>query len=636
MSDPVIPKSGRNKVDVFNTPDRLAKRKELLDKYRDKQTGQQLPVPPWELLYKNEFEEKKKRALKDPWEFLDLIHFIGGKTQFSPFHRALLNAITHKEYPRRLVLAPRGHLKSTVGSVLFTLWRIYCNPDVRILVGCATKELATGFVRQVKQFLEDPTLQEWVWNSRPHIEGPLIPVLDRLDSKRSRQTIRLTEAENSEEYTEAADKKVMWRSNAVQVVRPSKFKEPTVYACSVGMSVTGWHFDICIFDDIVTYDNSDTPHKARKILSWTHDIESVLNPYNKKTRLGGEMIVLGTPYYEWDYYSHLLGIAYKDNPDEYSDYLESLEFDPIYVMWRDIYGVGVTGVWNPEKYREDTKYTPKEEKYMCPNLFNEHLERKLRSRLGVRRFSSQYLVKHFDSTQAVLNIYDIQTIPTQAITWDTTNRFIKINVPPIVLDSEEIHWSTRQSEAEVVEVPLFLCVDPAVSLSETADYTAIAVGGKDKYGRLFVVDLVYGRFSVSQMADKIQELVTRWRLGFITLETSGQQLAIKSAIADKWRQIGFICPIREDRPTGNKKERLVATLEPLLTGRRLYLTSHLLASQELRNEFLGFPTEGVRDDILDAIEKLYRVSLSPVGSDTSYNRRYRQRVTINSKYGGYR
>src|SRR5512141_1086420 len=180
-----------------------------MPKRRTKSIREERVIPPY---------NQKVRALFDFWEFVDLIQFRGGKKAFAQCHYELITwADTHGK-DRELILMPRGHLKSTIMSVARKLWRIYQNPNVRIYVGTSTRFLATAFVRQIKQYLEDPFLQEYVWNDRPHIDGRLVPLMDR--TSRSRR--------NDLGDTEAADKKVVWRADAIQVVRSDIMSEPTV------------------------------------------------------------------------------------------------------------------------------------------------------------------------------------------------------------------------------------------------------------------------------------------------------------------------------------------------------------------------------------------------------------------------
>jgi len=80
-------------------------------------------------------------AFYDMWTFFDLIGFQGGRSNFGAVHEELVEFITspqyegYEDYRRRVVLMPRGHLKSTIGSVGYALWRIFRNPNIRIIVG---------------------------------------------------------------------------------------------------------------------------------------------------------------------------------------------------------------------------------------------------------------------------------------------------------------------------------------------------------------------------------------------------------------------------------------------------------------------------------------------------------------------
>ena len=81
----------------------------------------------------------------------------------------------------------RGHLKTTVSSVLRILHTLYVNPNVRIFIGCLPKSLSNSIMREVQAFLLDEWNQENVWNNRLHIEGRLIPVMDKLGKQRRYQ-----------------------------------------------------------------------------------------------------------------------------------------------------------------------------------------------------------------------------------------------------------------------------------------------------------------------------------------------------------------------------------------------------------------------------------------------------------------
>ncbi len=181
----------------------------------------------------------KIRSLYDAWSFLDLINFHGGTSQFDECHwqfmlclqapqmhqdGLLVGELYDKWYeitggefvtppPGRLLKFPRGHYKSTL-TIGWVLQRIYRNPNITLLYSTNIRELSQGFIRELRSYFEDEQLQETVWNARPHIQGPLIPILDAA----SRRT----------QNTEAQDKKVVWSINQLQMNRSAKRKEPTV------------------------------------------------------------------------------------------------------------------------------------------------------------------------------------------------------------------------------------------------------------------------------------------------------------------------------------------------------------------------------------------------------------------------
>jgi hypothetical protein len=262
------------------------------------------------------------KAYNDIWHFADIINFRGGSRKFGNVHRELAEFLTapqvleSEENRRRLILMPRGHLKSTVSSVLYSLWRIYRNPNIRILVGTNIKRLGRGFIRELRQYFENSELQQKVWNKRPHVAGNLVPAISAAD-RRKRNSQRNNDFTGEEDINFADDTKLIWSMEALQVLRTEILKEPTVMIASVGTTVTGDHYDLLILDDVVDFDNSATENKADAILDWTRDLESVLDPRQKvefdigpNTRLvdyvGDEAVILGTRYFEWDYYQYLI------------------------------------------------------------------------------------------------------------------------------------------------------------------------------------------------------------------------------------------------------------------------------------------------------------------------------------------
>jgi predicted phage terminase large subunit-like protein len=588
-------------------------------------------VPLYKQLTDNALGRLKHAALTDLPSFAALINFQDGLWNFDEVHFELMQLVSMTD-ERRLVLMPRGHLKSTICSTLYVMWRIYQNPNIRILVGSATKELATGFVREVMQYFEDPELQQYVWNVRPHYDGALVPDLDRSGSSRKRNdNAALDDSVFGGEITANAvttdGRKVIWRSNALQVNRTDIMKEPTLYATSVGVMVTGQHYDLVIFDDIVTFRNSDSLLKANKIYSWVMDIESVINTRGAKGHpdLGGESVILGTFYYKWDFYNKLLGND-LENEEDIEEYLETLADDPLYIIFRDILGNGCKPrQYNPSSPEEigQIEDITGNTGYMCPRLMNAKLERKMRRRLGLRRFMSQYFNKIISDEGTILD-------------WEKLKY-----VQPLQVTREQgmiaVSWYENLVLKEKAYIKPILVVDPAASLSEKADFTVILVGGKDYTGRVFLLDVTYGHFTVNRMAAEMKQMLQKWQLTAAYVETAAFQKSLIYSIKDAWAQDNFNAAIIEDRPTGDKKMNIQNTIEPLLESQRLHLMNWMAVKKALRIQFDGFPQEGIRDDFPDAVQKLVKYSRAiPPQVIDKKKRGVRDKTKVNSKYGGVR
>lgn len=551
----------------------------------------------------------KTKALHDIKVFAELIKFHGGWSKFGLVHKKLVGFVTAPQTAkpcttltrgkeklvynnRRVVLMPRGHLKSTVCSVLYVLWRIYRNPNIRILVGCNKLELSQAFIRELRQYLEDPELQLRVWNARPHIQGKLVPEMDAAGRKR-----RAKKSEDDD--TEAEDKKVIWTLAAIQVLRDEKLREPTVLATSVGTRVTGQHYDLLILDDVVDFDNVSTPQKVSKTFEWCQDMESVLDPpreiaYGKvgntvlKEKIGDEVVVLGTRYDIEDYYASLIAN------------LKEWEYK---LFTKNIYRNGV-----------DSRAG-----YIWPEKFNDEYVRKLRARTTARRWASQYLNTIISDEESILKLDKVRYYASRNV--EKKGHLVEIRL-------------AEEKTTRVIRP--FLVVDPAVSQKDTADNTVLTVGGMDENGDLFVLQTMIGKFTPAQTVENIFTLCKTWGLNSVSVETNGVGAHLPYSIREQFKNYFpiVIREIRHGRESGAKKERLESQLQPLFENQKLFLPDFLANHEVVNNEIMFFPRETAKDDFLDTLFMLCEVCIKTPrnfkGTNTKPKRAY------NSKYGGSR
>jgi len=516
------------------------------------------------------------RALTDMTAFAELLKFHGGWDNFSECHEDLAVFLTspqlnsecqHKlafegdEYGaclRRLVLMPRGHLKSTVGTVLYSLWRIYRNPEIRILVSCNLQPLAYSFIRELRSYLENPELQS-VWNNRPHIKGNLIPAIQKK-----------TNARNFNQDTDAEDRKVIWNNVALQVVRDGRYKEPTVFATSVGTTITGMHFDLIILDDLVDFKNIESEQKKAQVEEWIADVESVINPPRLvqvdsgelviNDILGGEVIINGTRYAVDDYYGQVI-----DKQQELGYHVHS----------RNIYRNGKDAT----------------DGYLWQERYNERIVASLQARLSPRRFSSQYLNTVYSKDSHLFATEAIQVLPDSSVF--TSNGKMCVRLP--------------NNRIEILS-PI-IALDPAFSTSKTGDDCGIAVGGKFRDGTLLVIDAHVERMAAAEVVQKVQEFALKYNTLRVFSEANGVGQLVPDLFKPESSYVNgraiIMCTHYEQRP---KESKIQGVLElPINTG-KIIVCERIRTQEKLWKQMSNYP--GVRhDDFLDALVTLYERSL---------------------------
>lgn len=533
--------------------------------------------------------DEKLQALWDYWKFIDIINFHGGSAAFGQCHRDMVAWVedNYEVYDNTLVLVPRGHLKSTLLTVGRALWRIYQVPDIRLFVGTATRPLATAFVREIRTYFEDPWLMEHVWNSRPHYEGNLIPDMERTKYRR--------------ENTDASDKKVIWSSHAIQVIRPTILKEPTLTVGSVGTIPTGFHFDEMYLDDVVNYDNINTPDKRERLETWVNDLVCVLDPkYEyaeyverlpdkaiKYATLGGRFNVVGTRYDINDWYGSII-----DNHQN--------------ISW---------GVYQRNIYKNGKDNS---EGYLWHEMWDEELERTKRTQMTAQRFASQYLNAIIAPGSSILDVEKMRKLQH----WQ--------------ISSEENGWATithSELEGGKVDIKLILVIDTATTVGEESDFTAMAVGGKDSKGNVFCVDGRMGKWTGEEILRNMYALIDKWHLRSAHIESVGgfaHFLEFVRASFSRYKPI----VLYEYKPVytqGKKEVRIANSLEPLVANGMFYINVNILSDSNIRDQLLFFPRKTINDDFPDVLAALSELSKSGKFKAINTMAKYMNRI-----YGGYR
>lgn len=180
----------------------------------------------------------------------------------------------------KIILMPRYSFKSGLITIGWSLWRLVRNPNLRILIYSDSGDKAKGFLAGIKN----------------HIEG-------KAAGSKFREMYPRWETDAH---------KGKWNDSEIVVsTRKQAFVEPNVDTGGIETSKIGKHYDIIIFDDIVSDLNTTTKFQMDKVYDCYKKALSLLKP-------DGEIIIVGTRWHYGDAYGRIIADnREKGNFDEF-------------------------------------------------------------------------------------------------------------------------------------------------------------------------------------------------------------------------------------------------------------------------------------------------------------------------------
>ncbi len=191
-------------------------------------------------------QEKFKRSLYDTCKTLLGMKDINPRT-----HGRVIDLLSDDSIKKKLVVMPRGSLKSSICSVGYPIWRLLNNPDLRFMIDSSLYTNSRNFIKEIKGHLE------------------------------SSRVMGIYGSFKSENNWSDGELTIKQRKRVV--------KEPSVMASGVAANKVSVHCDEIIHDDLNTEDNSRTPELASKVLDHYKRNISILEP-------DGTILVVGTRY----------------------------------------------------------------------------------------------------------------------------------------------------------------------------------------------------------------------------------------------------------------------------------------------------------------------------------------------------
>lgn len=206
-----------------------------------------------------------------------LYFFAKGILRFSwlqpHIHHSVTNLLAKRKATRKLVVLPRGWLKTTLCSQAYPIWRAVHDPNIRILLAQNNLTNARAKLRVVREQFERNQLLRAMY---PH-------VLPNSNST--------------------------WSADSLCLNRSESFPESTFECIGVKGQPTSRHYNIIIEDDTVAPDFDElgeetlapTHEDVRKAIAWHKLAMPLLTDPGSD-----EIIIVGTRWYEHDLISYIL------------------------------------------------------------------------------------------------------------------------------------------------------------------------------------------------------------------------------------------------------------------------------------------------------------------------------------------
>jgi hypothetical protein len=395
-------------------------------------------------------------------------------------------------------------------------------------------------------------------------------------------------------------KREKWTNTEIAVDHPKRkeegIRDPTVKTAGLTTSVTGFHCDVAIFDDIVVYDNAYTDDGRQKVQTQYSFLNSIEGTDSKEW-------VVGTRYHPKDLYCSMQEMEEEIFDDEGN----IIDKKPVYTLFeRQVEDSGDgTGqfIW-PRQQRSDGKWFGFDAKILATKRAK-YLDR--------MQFRAQYYNDPNDPGDLRIDRGKFQYFE------------------PKFLTNENGNWFYKEHRLNV-----FASVDFAYSVKKRSDYTAISVIGVDKNNNVYVLEI--DRFKterISEYFEHIFNLHKKWGFRKMGAETTAAQKAIVRELKESYlKPYGLYLSIEElshSSRQGSKEERIAAILEPRYDNMMMwhYRGGHC---QTLEDELIA--QNPAHDDCMDALAAAISISVAPSGTMGRDRTTASNIVSIHPRFGG--
>ena len=334
--------------------------------------------------------------------------------------------------------------------------------------------------------------------------------------------------------------------------------EPTVFSVTVGKTIAGYHPDMIFHSDLVDKENVKTPGGINDVINHFDFMEPLLERYSAK-----------------DGYPATRGFTFVEGtPYDFGDLHNKLMADK---TWQKVI----------KPAQEDYPFG----KILWPSRFpQEELDRMCKKNQWL--FSAQYLMKCVPQGDGLCDPKDVA--------------FVKPEVIGSLMPTLRMHCTIDLAGMEV---------------GRSGDYTVLTIGGFDRDGRLYIVDIRRGHFPPEEVIAHIFDIHHRYpQIIDFKIEKDAHARVLLPFLQremSKLQRFPIMVPLKRDNHK-SKQDRIRALRPWFKTGIIRFSGAIKESTQlELLSEIGKFPSQsyGVHDDILDTLADMMQNSEGGVTDD---------------------
>lgn len=187
-------------------------------------------------------------------------HCLGFKDVNQNTHGGMITAL-ESDRKRKLIVMPRGSLKSTISVVAYAIWRLIKDPNERILIDSEVYTNSANFIHEIKAHMQTDKMMSLFGDFRS----------------------------------------TRWTQGEIEIAQRTMkhLKEPSISAGGVSTTRVGQHYSLIIGDDYNSFKNSATQEGRRKVINHYKSNLAILEPT-------GEYVIVGTRYAADDVIGHII------------------------------------------------------------------------------------------------------------------------------------------------------------------------------------------------------------------------------------------------------------------------------------------------------------------------------------------